>query len=84
MFCGPYTQARENLRRRQGMSTSEAVSQQTIDTLDQVYEPDIDGRAFKNLIRYFKVLVLLLYKPLFFWISLLVFCMEKLSTFDRL
>ena len=51
MFCGPYTQARENLRRRQASSNSESAPQQIIGTADQIYEPDIDGRAFKNLIR---------------------------------
>ena len=54
MFCGPYTQARENLRRRQAsvngeilIPTNHLVSSHP----DHIYDPDVDGRAFKNLIR---------------------------------
>jgi hypothetical protein len=54
MFCGPYTQARENLRRRQSSpNNSESVPQQNhlAATPHHIYDPDVDGRAFKNLIR---------------------------------
>ena len=53
MFCGPYTQARENLRRRQAVGNNEAASHQNhlTSTPDHIYDPDVDGRAFKNLIR---------------------------------
>lgn len=52
MFCGPYTVARENLRCRQETTNNGIVSSQlTTKSEDQIYEPDLDGRAFKNLIR---------------------------------
>ncbi|KAK4027169.1 hypothetical protein OUZ56_016181 [Daphnia magna] len=54
MFCGPYTQARENLRRRQLSSNGDSTPQPNhlTSTPDQIYDPDVDGRAFKNLISF--------------------------------
>lgn len=53
MFCGPYTQSRESLRRRQASVNSDSLPQQNhlASSPDHIYDPDVDGRAFKNLIR---------------------------------
>ena len=53
MFCGPYTQARENLRRCQASANSDSLPQQNhlASSPHHIYDPDVDGRAFKNLIR---------------------------------
>lgn len=53
MFCGPYTLARENLRCRQPKTVDSNVSPESKPIpVDYICDPDVDGRAFKNLIRY--------------------------------
>ncbi|EFX70969.1 hypothetical protein DAPPUDRAFT_327656 [Daphnia pulex] len=54
MFCGPYTQSRESLRRRQASVNSDSLPQQNHlpSSPDHIYDPDVDGRAFKNLISF--------------------------------
>lgn len=53
MFCGPYTQARENLRHRQLLPNNDStpLPNHLTPAPVQIYDPDVDGRAFKNLIR---------------------------------
>jgi hypothetical protein len=51
MFYGPYSQAHSNVRhRRSGAASDNNLSQIHQPLIDQIYEPDIEGRAFKNLI----------------------------------
>lgn len=52
MFYGPYTQARESLRRRQGLTNELISNNHLTHAVEDIYDPDVDGRAFKNLIRY--------------------------------
>ena len=49
MFYGPYSQAHNNVRHRKPTSENN-ISQVHQPLIDQIYEPDVEGRAFKNLI----------------------------------
>ena len=61
MFFGPYEKSRTaDLRQRltssesnRGQSTP--TDQTTSNNVVQIYDSDVDGRAFKNLIRYFRI-----------------------------
>lgn len=60
MFFGPYEKSRtSDLRQRLTTSSgnnkgqSPTIDQTTSNDVVQIYDSDVDGRAFKNLIRYF-------------------------------
>ena len=53
MFYGPYAESQRRLRHRAPVSsTANAADVLSTARVDHIYEPDVEGRAFKNLLRY--------------------------------